>query len=142
MLKVVFDTVVLVRSLINPHNSCGRIVFSHFAGYRLFISEPVAREMLEVLHRPELSRKFRQLATMDLRQVIEILGQAEMVTVASVSPVSRDPKDDKFLATAAAAGADYLVSEDDDLLVLGEYQGVKIIRAEAFLRTLEGDVGD
>ena len=49
----------------------------------------------------------------------------------------RDPKDDKFLATCLAAGADYLVSEDDDLLVLGEHAGTRILDAKAFLAILE-----
>jgi len=50
---------------------------------------------------------------------------------------SRDPKDDVFLATAVAAEAEYLVSEDQDLLVLGEYEGVKIVNTLSFLRVLE-----
>ncbi len=65
-----------------------------------------------------------------------LLGQAERVELTEIPAVARDPKDDKFLATAAVAGADYLVTEDDDLLVLGEYQGVKIVKAAAFLRIL------
>ena len=51
--------------------------------------------------------------------------------------MSRDPKDDKFLATAVRAGADYLVSEDQDLLVLGEHEGVEIVDAVTFLRLIE-----
>ncbi|MGH2470246.1 MAG: hypothetical protein ACRDGF_09235, partial [Chloroflexota bacterium] len=70
---------MLVRSLINPHSRAGRLVFSHFDRYRLFVSEPVVREMLEVLRRPELTRKFRSLETLDLRKVIERLGEAEVV---------------------------------------------------------------
>jgi predicted nucleic acid-binding protein len=46
-------------------------------------------------------------------------------------------KDDKFLATAYTAKADYLVTEDNDLLVLEEYKGIKIITAENFLEILE-----
>jgi predicted nucleic acid-binding protein len=32
-----------------------------------------------------------------------------------ITPVSRDPRDDIFVALAVAAGAEYLVSRDDDL---------------------------
>jgi predicted nucleic acid-binding protein len=38
--------------------------------------------------------------------------------VADIPQVTRDPKDDKFLATATAGEAGYLVSEDPDLLDL------------------------
>jgi uncharacterized protein len=137
MIKVVFDTVVFVRSLINPHSFCGKIVFAHSHRYRLFVSQPVVTELVEVLHRPELTSKFRTLAQLDLGRVIAIIGQAEVVDVPQITVVSRDPNDDKFLATAAAAQADYLVSEDQDLKVLEEHEGIKIIGAEEFLRILE-----
>jgi uncharacterized protein len=137
MLRVVFDTVVFVRSLINPHSRWGRLVFTHYPGYRLFLSQPVILEVLDVLRRPELIRKFRSLQGMDVGRIIEILGQAEIVEVSATPAVSRDVEDDKFLATAQAAGAEYLVTEDEDLLVIGEYEGIRIIDAATFLGILE-----
>jgi len=137
VLKVVFDTVIFVRGLINPHGRWGRLVFAHSQDYELIISEPIATEILAVLHRPELRSKFRSLEGLDVAAVIALLGQAAVVDVPFVPPVSRDPEDDKFLATAAAARADYLVSEDRDLLVLEEYQGIKIVDAASFLSIIE-----
>ena len=136
-MKVVFDTVVFVRSLINPHSRWGQAVFRYADSYRLFLSRPVLAEILDVLKRPELTRKFRGLAGMDVARVIDILGQAQVVEVAATPRASRDPKDDKVLATAREAGAAYLVSEDEDLLVLEEYEGVKIVDATTFLCILE-----
>ena len=135
MYRVVLDTVVFVRSLINPHGRWGKLVFAH--DYRLFVSRPVVAEILEVLSRPELTQKFRTLRDMNIARVIEILGQSEFVDIPNIPNVSRDVKDDKFLATAAIAQADYLVTEDNDLLVLDEYEGTKIIDAATFLRILE-----
>jgi predicted nucleic acid-binding protein len=40
----------------------------------------------------------------------------------------RDPKDDKYLELALAAGAETIVSSDDDLLVLHPWRGVRILR--------------
>jgi putative PIN family toxin of toxin-antitoxin system len=137
MLRVVFDTVVFVRSLINPYSFYGQIVFRDFSRYRLFVSQPVITELIEVLHRPELRRKFRTLAQLDVARVIELVGQAEAVEFTPLASVSRDPKDDKFLATAVAARADYLVSEDQDLLVLQTYHGLQIVTCEAFLELLQ-----
>lgn len=136
-MKVVFDTVVFVRSLINPHSAWGRAVFQHADSYRLFLSRPILAEILDVLGRPELTRKSRSLRETDMTRVLAVLGQAEVVEVPSVPRVSRDLKDDKFLATARAAGGAYLVSEDEDLLVLEEYEGVKIVNTKTFLRILE-----
>lgn len=66
-----------------------------------------------------------------------VIDRAKSVDVSVVPAVSRDPKDDKFLATAKAAGAAYLVTEDEDLLVLGNYEGVQIVTAEAFLAIID-----
>ena len=74
---------------------------------------------------------------MDVARVIEILGQSEFVDIPSIPTISRDVKDDKFLATAEIAQADYLVTEDRDLLALNEYKGTLIIDAATFLRILE-----
>lgn len=137
MLKIVIDTVVFVRSLINPHSRCGKIVFSHNKIYQLFVSEPIVTEILEVLHRPELTVKFRRLKNMDFFMVMEILGQAKVVEISTIGQVSRDPKDNKFLATAAETKSDYLVTEDNDLLDLKEYLGVKIVNTDTFLHILE-----
>ena len=137
MPRAVFDTVIFVRSLINPYSLWGRLVFQHADAYQLIVSAPVLREILEVLHRPELTSRFRSLAGLDVARILRTLEQAEAVDVDEVPPVSRDPKDDKFLATARVGRADYLVSEDQDLLVLGTHGTTRIVTAAHFLAILE-----
>jgi len=43
----------------------------------------------------------------------------------------RDAKDNKYLELADAAGAEIIVSFDEDLLVLHPWRGVQILSAEA-----------
>ena len=50
----------------------------------------------------------------------------------------RDPKDDKYLELALAAGAEIIVSSDDDLLVLHPWRGVQILRPAEYLALLDG----
>jgi predicted nucleic acid-binding protein len=45
----------------------------------------------------------------------------------------RDPKDDKYLEPALVAGAEIIVSSDDDLLVLYPWRGVRILRPADYL---------
>lgn len=137
MLRVLFDTVVFVRCLINPFGLWGKLVFGRSREYRLVLSRPVIEEIVEVLARPELTAMFRSLAGLDLRAVLDLLAQAEIVELGTIPATSRDPKDDKFLATALAGAADYLVTEDHDLLVLTEHAGTKIVTAATFLDLLE-----
>ena len=45
----------------------------------------------------------------------------------------RDPKDNKYLELALAAGAETIVSSDDDLLVLHPWRGVRILLPADYL---------
>jgi len=120
VVSVVFDTVVFVCGLINPYSFWGRLIFEHATAYRLGVSREVVTEVLEVIQRPRIVRKYRSVATRDMGAVLSLLGGAEVVDLDEIPEVARDHKDDKFLATAGQAKAEYLVSEDEDLLVLGE----------------------
>jgi len=42
-------------------------------------------------------------------------------------PVCRDPDDDEVLALAIAAQADLIISGDNDLLVLQQFNGIPIL---------------
>jgi putative PIN family toxin of toxin-antitoxin system len=137
VISCVLDTVVSVRGLINPRGYCGRIVFEHAGAYRLIVSATTVQEMIGVLDQPSLARKIRGIAGLDRDAVMRAIAAAKVVEPETISAISRDPKDDAFLAVSAAAGADYLVSEDNDLLAIGEYDGVRIVVAAAFLTILE-----
>jgi uncharacterized protein len=59
----------------------------------------------------------------------------------------RDPDDDKFLECAVAGAAEWLVTADDDLLSLGEVEGVPVVDVPTFWhrlqdRTIEAPEGD
>lgn len=135
-MRAVLDTVVFVRGLIKPKNACGRAIFLNGNKFRLVISKEILIEILEVLRRPEINGKFSSV-TVDYKQILDFFSQADVVETFEIPNVSRDIKDNKFLATAIAANANYLVSEDQDLLVLSKYQGVKIITCCEFADILE-----
>jgi len=139
MPRVVIDTVVFVRALLNPRNRAGQLLFERADDYTLVLSRPIIQEILEVLTRPEISRKFRSAAGIDMRRVIDLLTEAEIAEVDEVSSISRDPKDDIFLITAHIGNAQFLISEDRDLLDLTSYEGVKITDTATFLRELAVD---
>lgn len=73
---------------------------------------------------------------MDLNKILKILSQAKAVEILNIPKASRDPKDNIFIATAIHAQADYLISEDNDLLDLKKYKGTKIINTMQFIEIL------
>jgi putative PIN family toxin of toxin-antitoxin system len=138
VVDVVIDTVVFVRSLINPRSIWGELVFRRRGHYRLIMSQPILDEIIEVIQRPEIAKKFSSIADTGDASIREILEDAIQTEPASLAWSGRDPKDDVFIATAIAASAAYLISEDRDLLDLGSYEGINIIDTITFLRILDG----
>ena len=135
-MRGVFDTVVLVRGLINPFSRCGRLVFDYDADYELIVTPDVVDEYLDVLHRPEVTAKYRSEIDSNLSRVLRIIAKATMVESIEIPTVCRDPEDDKFLAAAVAGAARFMVSEDLDLLALGNYAEIPILDAGQALRLL------
>ena len=136
MARAVFDTVVFVRALINPHGLCGRLVSELYDRYELVLSPAIVREILEVLRRPEIVSKARRLGHMRWEGVLNLLALAEVVEPRRAVAVSRDPKDNMFIEAAIEGAAAFVVSEDKDLLALDGYEGLRILRCGEFMELL------
>lgn len=63
-----------------------------------------------------------------------VLKYANLVTPAQTIKVADDPDDDKIIECAIAAGSDFIVTYDKDLLRLDAYRGIKIVPPVNFLR--------
>ncbi len=136
-MRVVLDTVVLIRGPINPLSWCGRLVFDEITKYRWVVSPELVAEYLDVISRPELVRRYRTVATRDVATVFDQLATATLVDPTDTPAVCRNPSDDKFLAAAKEGGVKFIVSEDLDLLELNSYEGIQNVNAETFLRVLD-----
>jgi predicted nucleic acid-binding protein len=62
------------------------------------------------------------------------LGRASTGSISK--SVSRDKKDDKILQCGLDGNVDYIVTGDKDLLVLKEYETIKIINPKDYLETV------
>lgn len=128
-MRVVLDANVLIADAIAP-GTCRQVVRHCLAQHELvfsgYILDEVRRNLLDKFG---LSARFTDEAVSLLR------GGSLVVEPATVDPqVCRDPKDLPVLGTALAGGADCLVTGDKDLLVLGSFRGVAIVRPADFWR--------
>jgi hypothetical protein len=130
-LRVVLDTNILISALIFT-GVLSKIVNLWKDGSVVpVLTKETFNEFREVLNYPKFS-----LTKTEINLILEeeILPYFEVVKVArSVKEVCRDRQDDKFISCAIAARADYIVSGDEDLLVLKKYGQTKIIFASEFL---------
>lgn len=125
VIRVVLDTNVLVSGLLFP-GELGRIVAAWKAGAVVPVfSRDTFTEFRKVLAYPKFS-----LTVQEIQVLIEdeVLPYCEIVDIIEeIRGVCRDPADDPFLSCAVAAGADYIVSGDRDLLDLGSFRNIPII---------------
>lgn len=137
MIRAVIDTSIVVRAVLKPLGTVGPVLdLLAEKRYKILYSEAVLEEVVDVLARPRLQRRF-PLRGRDREAVVDlIMLRGEAVEPRQKLAACRDPKDDKFLELAVEGRADVLVSGDDDLLVLHPFQGIPIVRPAEFLNML------
>lgn len=95
------------------------------------LSAAVDAEIVQVLRRPRFARAIPR----ERHDLILTILRSEAVWFEPSVRVTdcRDPKDDMYLERALAAGAEIIVSSDDDLIVLHPWRGVRILRPADYL---------
>jgi putative PIN family toxin of toxin-antitoxin system len=133
---IVIDASTLVGAAIGRGSVPDRAVRQAFASDRVAVSEATMLELLDVLARPRLAR----FIDPELRDEVLAFVDAFGVFFAPAEAVTdcRDWKDNKYLALALAAGADRIISSDDDLLVLHPWRGVRVMRPADYLSETGG----
>jgi len=97
---------------------------------RLIFSPELLGEFLEVTSRPKLKKYF---APADVERLMEILEKnAEIINVTSKVIQCRDENDNFLLSLAKDGKADYLITGDNDLLVMKTFENTEIITIEKY----------
>ena len=136
-MRVVLDVNILASASVFRDRTPWRLAEAGLRGtFEIVLSDGMLETLGVVLDRPyfaaRLSDKERERFLIDLRR-----GTSRETPDPSVQGVAPDTEDDHVLGTAVKAEADFLVTGDKGLLAIGEYRGVRIITADAFLTILE-----
>lgn len=136
-LRFVFDTSVIVSALIFPDSVPGKSFFAAVDQGTLLLSESLVEELTNVLNR----KKFDRYVTPEERErfLALLIRDAELVEIAGLLHVCRDPKDDHILELAVSGRADFIVTGDQDLLVMHPFQQIHILTPTALLQRLTDD---
>lgn len=140
MITSVFDTNALASAIAGirrPLSPPAILLRRWFAGaFDLAVSEPILSELSRTLAKPYFRRQF---ADPDVAGAYaSVQRDAKVVPIlVSIDRVASHPEDDIVLATAVSAGADYLVTGDRQLRLLGSIEGVVIVNPREFLDVLE-----
>jgi putative PIN family toxin of toxin-antitoxin system len=99
----------------------------------LALSQETLAELEDVLSREKFDRFIPKAARQAFMENIK--RNAVFYDIYNPISLCRDPKDNKFLDVAIASYADYLITGDDDLLVLKVIGNTTIITPRAFADT-------
>lgn len=131
----VFDTNVLVSAILAA-DSLPRKAFNFaYNNGVILLSKPVQDELNEVLRRP----KFSKYISNEKRSIFlwSLFRQAVFITITEEIKECRDQQDNKFLELAVNGKADYIITGDNDLLVLNPFRGIFILTPKSFLDLVE-----
>lgn len=130
-MKVLFDTNVLFAAFATEGLCAKLLTRVNLGDFQLYTCPYILKELQQ-----NLKRKL-SLSKVEMEEIFSLIEEiSESVTPEKfgieVAKVCRDKDDDNIIAGAKAAGVDYIVTGDNDLLVLDVYEGIEIINPRAF----------
>lgn len=133
-MKIVLDTNTLINAESDEYNFSNRIIDAVLEGkIEAFANRQTLRENRLIVGQKIHDEEFRG----KLEQFFDAVQDVEMERL----NVVEDREDNKILASAVKAQANYLITSDWHLLKIGEYEGVKIVTPEGFWGDYESETG-
>lgn len=129
--KFILDTNILVSSLLIKNSAPSQAIkVAEKCGIILY-SEAILVELNQVLNR----KKFDKYLTIAERQyfILKFIEKAQLIEIKEIITICRDQKDNKFLELGVSGNADFIITGDNDLLVLNPFRNIEIITVNEFL---------
>lgn len=131
-MRVLLDTNVLISTILFGGVPRQLLEAALTGDLDLITSQPLLAELEAVL-----TRKFEFPSSMTASIRAELEALSEIVEPVQTKRVTRTGADDVVLATAAAGGAEVLVTGDKELLEMESYEGIPIQPARDLVDRLE-----
>lgn len=133
-LKVVIDTNVIISALLFGGIPAKLIALWQDGSIKPAASKEIIDEYLRVLAYPKFQLSEEEIQFLLYQEILPYFD----VIVAQTGPriIKKDPADDKFIRCALAANAKFIISGDQHLLALKEYQKTKILPPTEFFSIL------
>jgi putative PIN family toxin of toxin-antitoxin system len=132
-MRIVYDTSVLA-TIVSRRDLIIQMQVDIFNGSIILVTSPFILDELERV----LGTKFG-LTKQGAKSRVRLLARVASVVQpeAITTQVSRDANDGPIVATALTGEAEYIVTLDEDLLVLEQYKGILIITPTIFENVLD-----
>ncbi len=137
--RAVIDTNLFVSGLFAAHGHTHQLQELWISrAFELAVSKKILKEIENTLLKPHI-RKRLFLEDGEQEAIISLIKEKATVVTPDLYQTDRiktDPTDNKFLACAMEAKADYIVSGDNHLLELKHFHGVQIVDAKTFVEKM------
>ena len=100
-----------------------------------YLSESILQEYSKVIHSDEIIEKINRNHLSVKSALLKIIEMCLIVDPQrSFEIVNEDPDDNKIIECAVEAKVDFIVTYDNHLLKIKEFEGIKIISPKEFLK--------
>lgn len=132
MSRLVFDTNVILSALLFEGSKPSKAFEIGLKHHVILFSLSTLTELEEVLWR----NKFDQYLSYEERKqfLTGFILQSTPIETDETISICRDPKDNKFLELAVCGKADFVISGDEDLLILSPFHNIQILTPDSFIR--------
>jgi uncharacterized protein len=129
--RIVLDTNIFIYFLISDsfHKLDKKLKNNDI---KLLFSEELLSEFLQVVSRPKFKKYFSDKDVTNLLN--DLHNYADLIDVHSQVNACRDKKDNFLLALCVDGKADFLITGDEDLLVLKKFKKTSIVKISDYLK--------
>lgn len=132
--RVILDTNILISYNLNPGVTIQNAVNLACEACVLLVSQDTFNELRAMMQRFVVKSYVTDQESAEF--LASIIGMAEWIKILEQVTLCRDPKNNQFLELAVNGQADYLVTGDQDLLVLHPLRTTQIVTTAAFTQLL------
>ena len=137
MAKIILDTNIFFSAFVFDKRVLKLLDYC-FETHIIYISNDTLQEIQDVLFRKKTQSVIKNLNSVVTQNFIDkIARESIIVEPTSIVTICRDPKDNKFLELAKEADAHYIITGDEDLLTLKEFEQTKILTPSKFIEELK-----
>ena len=133
-MRIVLDTNVLMAGIF-------------WSGPPFEILEQWKKGLIKLVVSPEIIEEYTRVGEelsqdhpgVDVSPILDLIVTTSEICLPSPlpQPACRDTSDDKFIACALSAKADYIVSGDKDLVTMVNYGGIRVVKPKEFLNLVD-----
>lgn len=129
--RIVLDSNVILSAALFKQSTPRKALDKAAVSGQILMSNEILGELQDIFNRP----KFDKYSSKQVRNEFlnDFLAVVENVEIVEKITICRDRKDDKFLELAVNGNANYIITGDQDLLVLHPFQDIAIISVSNYL---------